>query len=218
MIKSFFKFIFYTFVIVFGLIVFLGYMAVEETSSGGATTSSASKPAKAERVDTGSWSYGFYVDEFGDRTTDGYVKNTQRNFASFSNSATTDSKLKVEMLMSVNRSAKNPIGDPFFRLYEYGGKNPVKGTYSDSYDNGLDCKARPDNGGNDFDFMMTQGQGGDSFRSSGYGAMKMKEAIEAEIGLSLFCTSRYSKSTKYRFDLIFSKYKVALAELEGAGG
>ena len=217
MIKSFFKFIFYTILIIFGLVFVIGYMGVEETSSGGASTSSASKPAKAERVDTGSWSYGFYVDEFGDRTTDGYVKNTQR-YASFSNSATTDSKLRVEMFLSVNPSAKNPVGDPWLRLYEYGGKNAVKGTFSDSYDNGLDCKARPDNGGDDFDFMLTQGQGRDSFRSSGYGAKKMKEAIEAEIGLSLLCTSRYSKSTKYRFDLIFSKYKVALAELEGARG
>ena len=217
MIKSFFKFIFYTILIIFGLVFFIGYMGVEETSSGGASTSSASKPAKAERVDTGSWSYGFYVDEFGDRTTDGYVKNTQR-YASFSNSATTDSKLRVEMLLSVNRSAKNPIGDPFFRLYEYGGKNPVKGTYSSSYDNGLNCKARPDNGGEDFEFAMFQNQGANYFSPDSKGESMIKDAAEAEIGLSVRCTSIKHKSTQYRFDLIFSKYKVALAELEGARG
>lgn len=214
MIKSFFKFIFYTILIIFGLVLFIGFMAFDETASGGTSTSSASKPAKAKKVDTGSWSYGFYVDEFGDKTDRGYVEITERNFASFSNSATTGSKLKVEMLMSVNPTDKNPIADPIIRLYEYGGKNPVKGTYSSSVDNGLNCKARPDNGGEDFEFSMYQDQGANYFRID-YPS-QIKEAVKAEIGLSVRCTAIKYKATKYRFDLSFSKFAVALAELEKA--
>lgn len=67
------------------------------------------------------WERGFYVDEFGDATTDSYITSTL--YGSFSNSATTNSPLRVVFV--VDKAYFK------FKLFEYG-DILVKNFYSHS--------------------------------------------------------------------------------------
>ena len=87
---------------------------------------------KCERCgqDIGDWMIGHYVDDFGQPTNDGYVINKQYIQGKFSNSATTNSKLNVEILVDYQ-------DDIAIFLYEYARNNSVKNSssrYSDEYD------------------------------------------------------------------------------------
>jgi hypothetical protein len=75
---------------------------------------------------TGIWSVGYYVDDFGEPTKNGYIRNTSLIRGTFSNTATQDSPLNVKFLISNSR-------DISIQLYEYAGNNPVKAYSSDSY-------------------------------------------------------------------------------------
>lgn len=75
---------------------------------------------------TGIWRIGHYVDEFGEATKKGYITNTDYIKGTFSNSATQNSDLNVNFLIS-NAS------DISIQLYEYAGDNPVKAYSSDLY-------------------------------------------------------------------------------------
>ena len=75
-------------------------------------------PALAEGA---AWQLSYYVDEFRLPTDEAYVSNTEMIEGIFSNSATTDSKLNVTVLIDGNGL--------FFILYEYG-DNRVKNSYS----------------------------------------------------------------------------------------
>ena len=77
--------------------------------------------AKKERFiednNLGIWKIEYYVDEFGDRTTDGFVSTTIDG--TFSNSVTTNSPLRVKMVIDSSLVLIN--------LYEYADSTPVKG-------------------------------------------------------------------------------------------
>lgn len=75
---------------------------------------------------TGMWSVRYYVDEFGESTKQGYITNSSSIKGTFSNTATQDSRLNVDFLIS--GSYKISI-----QLYEYAGNNPVKAYSSESY-------------------------------------------------------------------------------------
>ena len=62
------------------------------------------------------WESKYFVDEFGDLTNNAYITSTQ--YGVFSNSATTNSTLKVKFLIEKDEVA--------IQLYEYGGTSPVK--------------------------------------------------------------------------------------------
>ena len=66
------------------------------------------------------WRVGFYVDDFGEPTKSGYITNTSRIRGSFSNTATSNSKLDVTFLISKSN-------DISIQLYEYANNHPVKG-------------------------------------------------------------------------------------------
>ncbi len=74
---------------------------------------------------TGMWQVGYYVDNFGEPTKEGYIRNTNLIRGSFSNTATQDSKLDVKFLISNSRNIS-------IQLYEYAGNNPVK-AYATNY-------------------------------------------------------------------------------------
>lgn len=88
--------------------------------------------AEKERIrlenlnNTGMWSVRYYVDEFGEPTKQGYITNTLSIVGTFSNTATQNSDLKVDFL--ITNSSKISI-----QLYEYAGNNPVKAYSSESY-------------------------------------------------------------------------------------
>lgn len=75
---------------------------------------------------TGMWKVRYYVDEFGEATKQGYITNSSSIKGTFSNTATQDSRLNVDFLIS--SSYKISI-----QLYEYAGNNPVKAYSSESY-------------------------------------------------------------------------------------
>ena len=61
---------------------------------------------------TGMWMMGEYVDEFKEKTGERYFTNTHRIEGTFSNSATEDSKLEVDLLVDLKGF--------HIQLYEYG--------------------------------------------------------------------------------------------------
>lgn len=65
----------------------------------------------------GQWSFKYYVDDFGDKTNESYISYTDYNGV-FSNSATSGSKLIVNLLVSYSNG--DSIPDFRFDLYEYG--------------------------------------------------------------------------------------------------
>ncbi|MCK3684232.1 hypothetical protein [Maribellus sp. YY47] len=65
----------------------------------------------------GSWDIGYYVDDFGERTGEFFVSMFVNG--TFSNSATTNSDLKVRFMIDKNSSR--------IQLYEYARDHPVKG-------------------------------------------------------------------------------------------
>lgn len=75
---------------------------------------------------TGIWRVGHYVDEFGEPTKTGYITNREFIKGQFSNTATQDSKLNVNFLITNSN-------DISIQLYEYAGNNPVKAYSTTSY-------------------------------------------------------------------------------------
>ena len=172
------------------------------------------KIAKEERIrkeemnKVGLWNYNFYVDDFGDRTNEGYVM--LRTKGNFSNSATSGSPLKVEMYLT-----EGLTDNPWFRLYEYAGKNPIKGIYSNSSNNRLKCKVK-DSYGIQKNFVLTQVQGQDSFdldRGRDIKSM-FKRSINGESKLKVYCYVQSRPSTDYSFDLDFKYFANALRKFQ----
>ena len=157
------------------------------------------KQKKAELRKLGSWSTGNYVDEFGDKTGKGFIELTSYGF--FSNSATTDSRLRVEMMLS-----NGEIDAPWFRFYEYDGSNPLKGVYSDS--NPIRCRVKGGNKSDIFPIGLYQAQGWDyllinASKKKDVDVQKLRNLILEE-GIAKFsCYRERYSSDKYRFDLNF---------------
>ena len=83
------------------------------------------KTAGATTGDNGVWELRYYVDEFKNPTSEGYIRNKNKIIGTFSNSATTNSELEVVWLIDKD--------DIALILYEYG-RNQVKSSYdSTSY-------------------------------------------------------------------------------------
>ena len=122
----------------------------------------------ANNLDTGNWTSGRYIDEFGDDMGEGYIG--LETIGKFSNSATTDSALKVVFILGNGSTEK-----PWLRIFEYAGKNPVKGIYNDS--NSVECRIK-DNTNLIFPLTLYQAQGWDSFYISD---TKKKEERHAKV-------------------------------------
>jgi cell division septum initiation protein DivIVA len=75
---------------------------------------------------TGMWRVGYYVDEFGESTKEGYITNSSLIKGVFSNTATQDSRLNVKFLISGSLEIS-------IQLYEYADNNPVKAYSTENY-------------------------------------------------------------------------------------
>lgn len=75
---------------------------------------------------TGMWEIRYYVDEFKEPTKTRYITNSNYIKGSFSNTATQNSKLNVEFLISDDSHIS-------IQLYEYAGRNPVKAYSYENY-------------------------------------------------------------------------------------
>jgi hypothetical protein len=80
------------------------------------------------------WTIRNYVDEFGDPTKDRYIRNTESIRGTFSNTATQNSELNVDMLMDDLETSNSSHIRISIQLYEYAGRNPVKATSLERYD------------------------------------------------------------------------------------
>ncbi len=152
---------------------------------------------------TGDWAYGSYVDDFGDKTGEGFISQTVMGL--FSNSATTNSDLRVRMFIS---NADLNQERPSFRLYEYNGNNAVKGVYSDS--NPVTCRIKDENG-SIFNLTLYTAQGFESFSIDQDGKNKanvdaLKEIIRNEGSVQFSCVEDRYRSTKYFFKLDFKYF------------
>lgn len=105
--------------------------APEQEAQNNETTSSESTPNEEAPAETDKaeeeaslWETYYYVDDFNQPTEDGYICNSTYFLGTFSNSATTDSNLLVNVVV-------DEVDIAFF-LYEYG-NNLVKNN-SSSYD------------------------------------------------------------------------------------
>jgi len=152
-----------------------------------------------ETQDFGDWKYDYFVDEFGDKTTDGYISVSSNG--KFSNSATTNSELYVRMFLS-NGSLENP----WFRIWEYN-SSLVKNTYGD--DN-YDCIFK-DNEGNRFNGAIYQRENWDYFLIKDQNTKNMIAAkIRTEGSIKIACTDRDNLTTKYVFPLNFKNFSNVL--------
>lgn len=165
----------------------------------------------AELNKMGLWSLGNYVDEFGDRTGDRFLSLS--SVGTFSNTATTDSLLTVEMLYDLRK-------EPKIVLYEYGSEPPVIGVHSNTYYNNLRCKGKIEE--QTFNFNLKQAHGADRFTfPDGWGASKsekkalsiFRETIEAEGFAQVICEPWERPTTQYKFSMSFAFYQNALRKL-----
>jgi len=153
-------------------------------------------------AEVGNWDSGFYVDEFGDKTNDGFIRLTASGY--FSNSATTNSRLGVVMMFSDGKIK------PWFRFYEYDGNNALKGVYNDS--NPISCRVKGVKDSNIFPIGLYQAQGwdylriDDSTKKSNANVQKLRILIQDEDIAKFSCYRERYSSDKYRFDLNFKGY------------
>lgn len=107
---------------------------VEDNNTSGSSGSSGSTGTTEEK--SALWETYYYVDDFNQPTNDYYVGNSTYFLGTFSNSATTDSSLLVDIIVDTE--------DVTIFLYEYG-SHQVKNN-SSYYDDTYNIKMRTANG------------------------------------------------------------------------
>ena len=163
----------------------------------------------------GTWEYGNYVDDFGDPTGKKYIQNT--SFGSFSNTATDNSSLKVEMMISSDKQDA-----PWFRIYEYGSMK-IKGYYDYKY---YPCKIKSSDeeifhlrlkieDGWDFFRIVQPGRWDGKDYTKKWGNIdKLNKLIQEGKSAKFSCYDSDTPSSTYRFDLYFNYYENALRKMQ----
>lgn len=136
---------------------------------------------------TGMWSVRYYVDDFGEPTKKGYIKNTKLIRGTFSNTATQDSKLDVNFLISDSESIS-------IQLYEYAGNNPVKAYSSESY-----IVLVQDKDGNRLKLKAVNYS--ERLRFNGYDSKKIHNALMKGGTLKFRITEVNTQTTQYNFSI-----------------
>ena len=161
------------------------------------------KRMRKELAKTGDWSKGYYVDEFGDKTKQGFI--TQSVKGSFSNSATENSDLIVKININDADISK---GNPWFRFFEYAGTNPIKGIFDS---NTMRCRIKDDKGGI-LELNLNQSQGQDYLYIKNYRKLnkellqKFKALIRREGTGNFVCIQDEYGLSKYYFKLNFKYF------------
>ena len=161
--------------------------------------------SSANSEEYGNWSLKYFVDEFGDKTDSKYIIISDRD-GSFSNSATQGSLLYVRMLID-----SRYIDRPYFKLYEYGRENPLKGYYSDGHR--YTCTVKNSQGvkssiylflADDTNFLDIQTNNKSIFL----------EWVEKEEQVKFACFNQEREIEKYLFKLNFTGYNEAVSALK----
>ena len=159
----------------------------------------------------GDWTKGYYVDDFGDKTSSGFVSQTVQGL--FSNSATEGSALRVRMFIN---DGDLKFENPWFRFYEYNGNNPVKGIYST---NTMSCRIK-DKNDEIFSFEMKQYQGADSMFMNSNGKwnkrtiQRLEDAIRDGETARFACAGDNYNTSKYVFDFDFKYFDNIVRKLK----
>ena len=171
--------------------------------------------SSANSEEYGNWSLKYFVDEFGDKTDSKYIIISDRD-GSFSNSATQGSLLYVRMLID-----SRYIDRPYFKLYEYGRENPLKGYYSDGHR--YSCIGKNSQGvkssiylflADDTNFLDIQTY--NKLKSISYNKLIsiFLEWVEKEEQVKFACFNQERKIEKYLFKLDFTGYNEAVSTLK----
>lgn len=107
----------------FIVIINISRMGERPRSTPGSETPTSPSPVVEEKE---LWRISHYVDDFKNPTKDAYLTNVTPFKGTFSNTATENSKLLVEMLVDNDN-------DISIQLYEYGRSVPLKSTQNEIY-------------------------------------------------------------------------------------
>ena len=152
----------------------------------------------------GIFSLSYYVDEFEQPTSDGYVANNNYVSGTFSNSATTDSTLYVTILADKD--------DITFFLYEYG-RSLVKNSsnnYVDKYD--ITMKTAD---GTKQNVTGTIYCGGDRLYIDDRHHAKVLSALQSGENVSFYIVKSDRTTTTYLFTVNTSNFAETYAKLTG---
>ena len=162
-----------------------------------------------ETKKVGNWKKGYFVDEFGDKTGRGYVSQTA--MGSFSNSATEGSPLRAVMFINNANLEKET---PWLRLYEYDGRNPVKGIFSK---NPMSCRIK-DQDNIRISIYFSQNEGSDYFfidekGTSSLDIADLKSLITDGGTASFACVNDQYGNSKYSFKFDFKYFSNIVRQL-----
>jgi len=101
-------------------------LSAEEALAKRAEAEEKEKKRIENLSNTGIWQVSHYVDEFGEPTQKGVIRNLNLIYGLFSNSATQNSELSVRLLIETPKNID-------IILYEYASNNPVKSYSPDKY-------------------------------------------------------------------------------------
>jgi len=163
-----------------------------------------SSSANSEKY--GNWSLNYYVDEFGDKTDKKYIIIKDID-GSFSNSATQGSLLQVSMLID-----SRYIDEPYFKLYEYGGNNPLKGYYSDGHS--YTCSIKNSQGVKSSIYLFLADDTNILLLTNNKLKLIFFEWMEKEEQVKFSCFNDERKIEKYLFRLDFTGYNEAVSALK----
>jgi len=126
MVKSFLSLIWNIIRLILGLFLclFLYFIFFDEETS---INNSNEDVDKVEVVDN--WNIKYFVDSFGDPTDSAYLDHRKKIRGKFSNSATTDSKLDIDILISDGNDGQYIR----FTFFEYARKTPKHFTVKDGW-------------------------------------------------------------------------------------
>ncbi len=173
------------------LLVGCGSSGTKDSSSEEATTQLAETVAGPN---LGVWKVGYYVDEFEEPTQEAYVQTNV--VGKFSNSATTNSDLRVNIIMDADGVRLD--------LYEYARNHPTKGEGT------VNFKAR-DAEGNILEFTTYNGDSGANFVSTKFENDVRALLLKGGVIKFIATAGKYSKS-EYNFEVDASYLQNALDE------
>ena len=161
------------------------------------TTTEEPTPEPTEPPKAGDWVIRYYVDEFKQPTNEGYVHNNHYFEGIFSNSATTDSELKVVFLVDKENLC--------IQLYEYG-KYMVKTSLSRKYD--IIIKSPNDN-----KYNLTGTLYNDRIKIDDKYKSDVITALSENENVTFYIVQSEQRTTNYLFDVPTSNFAYAYQSL-----
>lgn len=180
-----------------------GYDHKYEFVQGSGEGGTAQADEKTE-TPAGIWSVNYYVDDFQQPTDEWYITTNSTFSGTFSNSATTNSKLEVQVLADAE--------DIAFFLYEYGRsqvKNPSS-NYVDEYD--ITMRTAD---GTDHSLSGTVYCGGDRLMIEGTDMDTVLAAMKDGGTISFHIVESERTTTTYLFSLEASNFSQVYEEISG---